>query len=271
MVTPTMAHGFARSAAESARPNDWKGLVGLWMPRLGPTGLILRDWAGHGYHGALTNMAPATDWVVTQEGYALDIDGVDGEIIVTSPDALAVSFISLYVWAKSDDTGITDGKNNNMVQKKDSNNNGIYAFFQNQFDDKITWTYRLSASPTIGRDNPADASVDSEIHAYTGTFDGTTGRFYIDAIRQAAEDTVAGTIETANPTNFFIGNHPVSKDLGWDGPIAQVRVYSYAHPQELIQEIIADPLGIVRRQRPQFHSIQAAAAPAFRPVWVINT
>jgi len=259
LFLPSYRQGFARNASVSDRPQDWRGLVGLWLPQLGPTGSTLRDWSGHGYHGTLTNMAPATDWVVTSEGHALDIDGVDGEIIVTTPDALAVSYVSLYVWAESENLGIVDGLNNNMVQKKDFNNNDIYGFYQDQNSDNITWTYRLSASPTIARESPANAAVTSGIHAYVGTFDGTIGRFYIDAIRQTADDTQAGTIETANPRNFFIGNHAISKDLGWDGPIWQVRVYSHAHPHSMIREIIADPLGIVRQKRDSMGLVPAVA------------
>lgn len=79
-IRPSWKNGFARCAAESANPNLWKGLVGAWYPSLGPTGLTLRDVSGWHNHGTLTNMDPATDWVATEMGWALDFDGDDDKI-----------------------------------------------------------------------------------------------------------------------------------------------------------------------------------------------
>ena len=66
--TPSYKQGFARCAAESDKPDLWTGLPGLWMPSLGVTGDTLRDISGYGNHGTLTNMDPATDWVMTEKG-----------------------------------------------------------------------------------------------------------------------------------------------------------------------------------------------------------
>jgi hypothetical protein len=67
--TPSYKSGFAHNAAESAYPNLWNGLVGLWLPVLGRTGLTLRDISGYGNHGTLTNMDPASAW--TPRGISL--------------------------------------------------------------------------------------------------------------------------------------------------------------------------------------------------------
>jgi len=72
---PSYTQGFARSAAESAYPNLWNGLVGAWIPPLGPTGLTVRDVSGWGNQGTLTDMDPATAWAKTEKGWALDFDG----------------------------------------------------------------------------------------------------------------------------------------------------------------------------------------------------
>ena len=75
LYIPSWAHGFARNAAESAAPDLWRGLVGAWVPALGPTGGTLHDVAGSARDGTLTNMDPATDWVVGSPGSVLDFDG----------------------------------------------------------------------------------------------------------------------------------------------------------------------------------------------------
>ena len=74
---PSYAQGFARGPGEAANPELWDGLVGAWMPSLGPSGSTLMDISGRGNHGTLTNMDPATDWVPGPNGYALDFDGTN--------------------------------------------------------------------------------------------------------------------------------------------------------------------------------------------------
>ena len=67
-INPSYGVGFARNAAQSEYPELWRGLVGLWSPSLGPTGLTLYDWSGNKNRGALTNMDASTDWVVGEKG-----------------------------------------------------------------------------------------------------------------------------------------------------------------------------------------------------------
>lgn len=69
------AHGPGECAPEYA--GLWDGLVGCWVPQMGPTGNRLLDLSGYGNHGTLTNMDPATDWVPGPNGWALDFDGSD--------------------------------------------------------------------------------------------------------------------------------------------------------------------------------------------------
>ena len=42
LYLPSYEQGFAQSAGESADPNLWDGLSGLWLPSLGPTGHPIR-------------------------------------------------------------------------------------------------------------------------------------------------------------------------------------------------------------------------------------
>jgi len=89
---PSYHQGFARSAGESAYPGLWQGLIGAWVPALGPTGNILRDVSGFGNHGTLTTMNPDTDWIISGDsrvpGYTLDYDGGDDVVIITDNPVL---------------------------------------------------------------------------------------------------------------------------------------------------------------------------------------
>jgi len=67
----------------SAYPQLWRGCVGAWCPSLGPSGARLHDYSRRNNWGTLTNMDPATDWVVSGGQYALDFDGSNDYALLT--------------------------------------------------------------------------------------------------------------------------------------------------------------------------------------------
>jgi hypothetical protein len=70
-----------------------QNIVGRWVPSKGATGFRLIDYSGRGNHGTLTNMDPASDWVVSGGKGALDFDGVNDYVAIaltTIPPALRV-------------------------------------------------------------------------------------------------------------------------------------------------------------------------------------
>jgi hypothetical protein len=81
------------------RRNNWvrDGLVGAWCPSVsGWGGTVLRDLSGQGNHGTLTNMDPATDWVVSGGKQALDIDSTNDWIDI--PDIAFASQFTFSAW-----------------------------------------------------------------------------------------------------------------------------------------------------------------------------
>ena len=84
LIIPTYSQGFASKASESEAPELWRGLVGAWLPFLGPTGLTLRDQSAFKNHGTLTNM-DGSNWVTSVDKwgnsiYALDFDGSNEDV-----------------------------------------------------------------------------------------------------------------------------------------------------------------------------------------------
>jgi hypothetical protein len=57
----------------------WGGLSRLWLPMAGCQGARLIDFCGV-HDAALTNMVPASDWVQSPWGWALDLDGTNDYI-----------------------------------------------------------------------------------------------------------------------------------------------------------------------------------------------
>lgn len=87
MSGPSFSNGFASPwyGGELKYPRLWRGCVSAWAPRLGPTGGQLFDQSGFCRHGTLTNMDPATDWLVDGCGYYLDFDGSDDHVVASPP------------------------------------------------------------------------------------------------------------------------------------------------------------------------------------------
>lgn len=74
---------------DAANPINWqhplnRGLVGWWMAPPGWSGgSRIHDLTGRA-NGTLTNMDPATDWVGTEYGPALDFDNTDDHVVADS-------------------------------------------------------------------------------------------------------------------------------------------------------------------------------------------
>lgn len=102
------------------------GLIGAWCPSVsGWGGNLLRDLSGYGNHGTLTNMDPATDWVVSGGTQALDFDGVNDFVLCTQnyvPLAIPVTATAWVVLS-------VVGQSGTFVAKSDGNisNDGSWA------------------------------------------------------------------------------------------------------------------------------------------------
>lgn len=108
LILPSYKQGFARYAAESAYPGLWTRLQGLWAPSLGPTGLTLFDWSGHGNRdGTLNNMELDTDWILTGDdrikGYALNFGGTNEYVQTPIIDITSWTAMTQMVWFKPSD------------------------------------------------------------------------------------------------------------------------------------------------------------------------
>lgn len=87
---PSYRSGFysPRRGGTPKYPSLWDGCVGAWAPSLGATGGRLFDHSLYQNHGTLTNMDPATDWVVSAGKVALDFDGTDDYVTTEAGKAL---------------------------------------------------------------------------------------------------------------------------------------------------------------------------------------
>jgi len=99
MLAVAHTHG-----AGSEAPELWDGLVGLW-PLAAGGGVDAYDLSGYGNHGTLTNMDPATDWVPSPYGWALDLKNTAVQYLTIPAPQLTGSFTFLWL-ANLNPTGI---------------------------------------------------------------------------------------------------------------------------------------------------------------------
>ena len=103
---PSYRSGFysPRRGGTPKYPSLWDGCVGAWAPSLGATGGRLFDHSLYGNHGTLTDMDPASDWVVSGGKGALDFDG-SNDYVSTSGNVFKNTTTALFMWVYSTSAG----------------------------------------------------------------------------------------------------------------------------------------------------------------------
>lgn len=240
------------------------GLVGAWSPALsGATGSTLYDLSGRRNHGTLTNMDPATDWVI-QNGYtALDFDASND--LVTAPLSAAGKIKQSFVaWMWRSATSVTNGcgfaplANDRLsfIAFSDAN---LYASAENG-----TANYHVYNSiPGVG------------MHMIACVFDGSQAtnatrlKTYVDGIYVAPSGT-DGTIPTSlgSATPFDLGRDTVGRPTG--GRTMEAIVFDRVlHDRDIAHLYSLGPGGwAIPRQR-RWNALGAAAA-SFQAAWAAN-
>lgn len=218
--------GFA-THDDSEYPELWDGCVGAWNPGLGPTGSTLRDWSGVNNHGTLTLMDPATDWVVSGGGYALDFDGTNDYVSVANIASLPIGGIAKTIscWFRfSSNTACeiiglgsnhltrNTGKGNRFAVYYDGAGT-IYAPEAQNYGMLFSWTYDANWH-NIAIACPLNGNV-------------TDALTYFDGRLKATTVSVAGTVDVDPAGEFAIGRLPTySGGLYFPGLVDDVRMYN---------------------------------------------
>jgi hypothetical protein len=189
---------------------DWHRMglprpVGEWWLNEG-SGALVNDASGNGNHGTLTNMDPATDWVGTPYGVALDFDGSDDYVRAPrDPRITSTSHFTFSALCKLKTAGtlkvlacIDDGTNHIFFMSTGTNYgmNGVYV-------------------RGLSLNNTTVASTDAatlEWHRWTVTFNGAALALYMDGINVPLKDGSALSVVTKTDEVRFcrIGENTLS-------------------------------------------------------------
>jgi len=261
IVQPSYKENYARNSGESAFPNLWKGLIGAWVPALGPTGSTLFDWSGFKNNGTLTLMEPINDWVIGGNpllpGYVLDFDGSNDTVDMgdlTIWDGLTTA--SWVLWIRKFTTAFDDV----FLGKWDD---GVSSTFLMEFDDGVSFDAEVFIAEIETSGGAARAEIptatfeDNQWYHVAVVFDGGGAanadrlKFYVDGLQLTLNFPA-----TAIPTSLINSTAPFqiggNTDLGrhLPGQIAEVRAYNRALRSDEIVQDYQVPLAPFRlRQR----------------------
>ena len=248
LIVPSWYNGqIARGLGDAANPSLRRGLVGAWYPGLGPTGDTLYDVSGYKNHGTLTNMDPATDWVVGQDGYALDFaDGVNQYVDSSMDQFESISCVFLMALRATPGPsrhiiGQFDAASDGWELAVDSSRNLWYAHSYNWAVNNTSYTFTLGRWVSIGF-----------------VFDKAIGAtLYANGI-VIASDSGSGSLAVSS--NFRIG---VRSGGGLDPPtmsLGNCCVYNRALQPDEITQLYVDPYAPIRRRRRVVVNIPAEVA-----------
>lgn len=254
IIVPSYNQGFARSKGESAHPGSWDGLVACYDPGLGPTGGTLYDHAGRALHGTLTNMDPATDWVVGERGYALDFDGTDDYVSLGTSSVFEIFPFTIALWL----TPATISGGDGVLGKNTTTgaSSGAGFFIERSSSTWLAGLYNGSGNRILSSSGAGFAVAGQRTHlAYW--FDGSLSRLYVDGI-QRDQDTA--TSYTPASSEFRVGGYGHTTSLPFEGKIGGFQFYSRALTTSEIQQLYlgASPLAL----RPRFAGYSSQDAPS---------
>lgn len=204
-----------------------RGLVGCWLANDGG-GTVLHDYSGHKNHGTLTNMDPATDWVMGERGLALDFDGSNDRIDAGNGSSLNISTqsVTIAVWVNTTSTGFLVDKARIGVSPGD----GGYSLYLRSTDPYVRMTVQDNASNFIHQSGSSVDIRDGVWHHVVGQWDFATQtvRTYVDAVL-TGETTGSGisSLSEADGYPLTIGAryNAGSPDNHFGGEIGDVQLY----------------------------------------------
>ena len=187
----------------------------------GPTAL---DWSGHGYHGGF---AGDPQWVQWYDGYAVELDGIDDEVIVSLAAASVWPEFTVAVWVKTDTPG------QDQYSSVFSGHSPNSAGFQLDVDGANPGNYRINPAGLIF------GSVSTDWVHLAITCSGPSATLYYNGAL-ASSGTLTDTDKTFN--QFAVGRNR-NVDNKFAGTIDDLRVYDRALTGAEVQQLTRiDPM-----------------------------
>jgi len=216
-------NGYFGGGAGTAITGDTltRGLVGYWTFDES-TGTTAFDSTDNNNDGTLTNMTPASDWTTGKVGGALDFDGVDDVVKMSSDPALeGFSAITLMAWIYPTSTGL----DYRIISKSNGGSSDDYSLTHDASEEL---RFRVTAAGgELEFDTSGDQVPQNEWTHVTGVYDGADMFVYINGTKLSGSTSQNGTITDSN-AELSIGGHANAGSRFFPGKIDEARVYNRA-------------------------------------------
>ncbi len=245
LIRPSYHQGFysRERGGIPVYPGLWKDLEWTMFPSLGVMGITtIPDWSGHKRNGTFSGTWAISDWVIGQNGYALDFLGTAEHIDSGWTGVLGGGARSVSFWMKT-----------STLADRDIIGNGV-SFGDGKFNIRVDlvsgsdWSIKVENRPVI----PAEGNIRATTHiadgvwhhiVYTLPEGGTSGDglIYIDGKLEVLTENTNPTsaVDTLESITFRCGDFfEKGHYLGQlDGVLAYSRVLNAGE----VMQLFVDP------------------------------
>ncbi len=215
---------------------DAKGLIGAWLFAEG-FGNTVFNLSPYDNDCILGNMDAATDWVAGRDGWALDFDGTDDELLCGT--RTLITRYTMAVWVKPDESvdqyqhvvsrGGLFVDNSNFFMGYRRSGAGEHRMFVGHKTSTLYW----NEIELAGNVDPSGSW-----HFLVGVYDGTQFLGYQDGVGPLTKDS--GTDPAADPTDggqeISIGR-PSDANQEFNGQISYVGIWDRAFNSEEVRSL----------------------------------
>ncbi len=210
-----------------------------------------QDESGNGYHGKVVGATPTQDRF-GQDGQALRFDGVDDEIVISTPPRLTRKGLAISLWASFDFpekhtswTDIGDGAprcHDPLIGQDDGYSIRVFQLWM--LDRKLLW-HRLCEHHSVWTEWQLEPG---KWYHVVAMFDGNEHHLFVDGKKEGT--SAAGILKACRCEPVRIGSK--GDETGWpkraffSGALDEIRLYNRPLNQQEVQALFAERAGISR-------------------------
>ena len=226
------------------------------MPSFGVTGNTLKDVSGNGNDGTLNNMDPASDWVATSKGLALEFGYLTNEAVQVDSRSLSSSEGSFFCWYKRTSamannqdvmlfTGFTSSSIRNFLS--------VTSWIKVNGQPVVLPSFNASAPSrwVVG----APVYLNEWMHFGYDWADGKPMRLWVNG--RFYGQTSASFVDYGNYSSVKIGNY-ASANLSASGVIADAFSYNRALSPSEVKQLYLSPSAPFQKKTTTVVSVPAA-------------
>jgi hypothetical protein len=239
LIDQVQIFDYSRTPAQIAWDYNRGAPIAEWRMNEG-SGTTVHDYSGNGNDGTMTNMDPGTDWVDGHDQKALDFDGSNDYVEISSFDLSSTNAVSVSFWFK---TSVVTS-DNKMLFEYSTNANLNNAFYINMNGYSPNGCIGLGDHGSFWNIvHTANSYADGNWHHFVGIMDRGLGvdqnSIYIDGKYDTVQDQSYYndiTIDFGGPFDSYIISRAGGSEY-LDGLIDDVKIWNYPLTPLQIKEI----------------------------------